>query len=209
MEEDKEAVVTKAVKKKLIVLDKINRGHGAGGAGTNANGLPYETVTDLRSHWKEEVNSVGPYTYVTFIEDLNNVIYIYSSKSKFPKMMQANGHLDATVSMGHGGKWPDECYLDLKNSTVFIIEKKFQLKSGSVCEKIQTAPFKLHNYKRLFPKLKVVYMYCLSDWFKTNCVAELEYLALHDIPVFWGRDFDYKEKVIRFITQTSLNHAKT
>ena len=34
-----------------------------------------------------------------------------------------------------GCKEPDECYIDNANKTMFIIEKKFQQVSGSVCEK--------------------------------------------------------------------------
>lgn len=249
MEEDNEAVVTKAAKKemakaakklklaakcvektsklaakqtesviarvcthvaKLAIKRARNRGYGAGGANTNASGLPYEALTDLTTHFTEVRTNKSDKLYKEIhFNRYPDIIYICSSKAKFLKLMEEKGFLDATVPRGHGNKWPDECYLNIAKSIVYILEKKFQLKSGSVCEKIQTAPFKLHNYKRLFPKLKVVYMYCLSDWFKTNCVAELEYLALHDIPVFWGSDFNYKEKVIRFITQTSLNHAKT
>ena len=83
---------------------------------------------------------------------------------------------------------------------MFIIEKKFQQVSGSVCEKIQTIDFKLWQYRRTFPNFEIVYMYCLSEWFKLNCKAELEYLQEQNIPVYWGNDTDYKAQIVGFIT---------
>ena len=55
------------------------------------------------------------------------------------------------------------------------------------------------QYNRTFPEYKIVYAYCLSDWFKENCKAELEYLDYKNVPVFWGKDVDYKNKVVNFI----------
>ena len=86
---------------------------------------------------------------------------------------------------------------------MFIIEKKFQQKPGSVCEKIQSADCKVWQYNRTFPEYKIVYIYCLSEWFKNNCKAELEYLAYKKIPVFWGNDINYKKKIIDFMINYS------
>ena len=39
-----------------------------------------------------------------------------------------------------------------------------------ICEKIQTADFKRKNISKVLGnKYKIVYIYCLSDWFKDNC----------------------------------------
>ena len=81
-----------------------------------------------------------------------------------------------------------------------IIEKKFQQVPGSVCEKIQTSDFKKWHYSRLIPDYEIVYIYCLSDWFRANCKAELAYSAMINVPIFWGGDDDYKSKIIDFIT---------
>ena len=184
----------------------MNRGHGAGGAGTNKNGLPYEALTDLTTHFTE-VTSDKTCKQIHF-HQYPDFTYSYCLQAQVLKMMQAKGYLDTAVPMAHGCKRPDECIVDEKNNIVFIIEKKFQEVNGSVCEKIQTGPFKLYHYKRLFPKLKVLYLYCLSDWFKTNCIAELEYLKSENIPVFYGNDEDYKNKLIQFITETSMSHER-
>ncbi|MFA7576289.1 MAG: hypothetical protein WCY27_03495 [archaeon] len=65
---------------------------------------------------------------------------------------------------------PDDCLLILNNSTLFIIEIKFQNVSGSVDEKLQTCDFKNKQYNKLLNPLniKVKYVYLLNDWFKSN-----------------------------------------
>ena len=107
--------------------------------------------------------------------------------------------MDETIEKAHGCKHPDECYIDENTKTIFIIEKKFQQCGGSVCEKIQTPDFKLWQYDRTFPKFKIVYIYCLSEWFKNNCKAELEYLKEKQFPFFWGSSPTYKDDIINFI----------
>ena len=51
----------------------------------------------------------------------------------------------------------------------------------------------------MFPSYNIVYIYCLSDWFKENCKTELEYLEYLNIPLFWGNDSNYKDNIINFI----------
>ena len=81
----------------------------------------------------------------------------------------------------------------------FNLGFKFQQVGGSVCEKIQTSEFKIWQYNRTFPQYKIVYIYCLSDWFKDNCQAEIEYLNYRNVPVFWGNNPEYKKNIIEFI----------
>ena len=40
---------------------------------------------------------------------------------------------------------------------------------------------------------------CLSEWFKDNCKAEMEYFHEKNIPVFWGNSETYKQDMIDFI----------
>ena len=42
-----------------------------------------------------------------------------------------HSHIDANITKAHGCKNPDECYIDLENKVIFIIEKKFQQVPGS------------------------------------------------------------------------------
>ena len=118
--------VAKLAKKKPIKRAR-NRGYGAGGANTNASGLPYEALTDLTTHFTEVRTNKSEKLYKQIHFNLYpDIIYICSSKAKFPKLMEEKGFLDATVPRGHGNKWPDECYLNIAKSIVYILEKKFQ-----------------------------------------------------------------------------------
>ena len=177
-----------------INLDEniVNRGTGAGGANTNKNGLSYEQKTDLSS----EYNIIKEFKYHKIINFGNNELVCINNKQLFKYMKNKT---DNNICKAHGCKQPDECFIDENNKVIFIIEKKFQQTSGSVCEKLQTPDFKLWQYTRTFPKYRIVYIYCLSDWFKENCIAELEYLNFKNVPVFWGNDLNYKNKIISFI----------
>ena len=44
---------------------------------------------------------------------------------------------------------PDEAFVNNITRTIYIIEKKFQHRAGSVDEKLQTCDFKLKQYKKL------------------------------------------------------------
>lgn len=160
---------------KLSICEK-NRGTGAGGENTNKNGLKFEDVTSL--------------------DDFKNKEFINLKKKLFKHF-----NIDTKkINGGHGCKKPDECFLSEQNKNIFIIEKKNQQCSGSVCEKIQSPEFKIWFYnKHLGQEYKIIYIYCLSDWFKEHCKEELEYLKEKNIPVFFGNDTDYKTKIINFI----------
>jgi hypothetical protein len=219
----------------------INRGTGAGGSKTNANGLPYEVLTDLETEYtivKTEVSGESTKIKITpsaekyatdnkiDIENISgtgaggkilvgdvkkykdargtpvkfkdsDTVFVRTQKTGLFKTLPPAENVDKA----HGCKEPDECYINFSAKTLFILEKKFQECSGSVCEKIQTAPAKIDNYSDLFPEYKIVYFYCLCDWFKDNCKAELKYLKKTGVPVFWGSSPDYKKNVVEFITQ--------
>lgn len=173
----------------------INRGTGAGGANTNKNGLPYEEMTDLRDKYTVIEKRLN-YDIIQF----NGTEKQYKSCKQSKVFKTMDEHVDKNIMKAHGCKNPDECYIDETSKNMFIIEKKFQNVGGSVCEKIQTPDFKIWQYSRTFPTYSIVYVYCLSDWFKENCKAELEYLEYKKIPIFWGNDVNYKENIIEFMT---------
>lgn len=171
-----------------------NKGTGAGGSNTNKNGIPYEKITEL----DDKITIIKKNKY-------SDVVKFNGSEKSFTKTQQANflkcmdDKINPTIKKAHGCKRPDECYIDEECKNIFIIEKKFQQRSGSVCEKIQTPDFKLWQYSRTFPDYTIIYVYCLSDWFKQNCIAELEYLDFKKIPYFWGSSETYKNDIINFI----------
>ena len=171
-----------------------NRGTGAGGANTNKSGLPYEELTELKQKYTI-IKSNKYHKIIKFLD--SNKEFKTTKQSGFFKCMKDK--VNSKIEKAHGCKNPDECFIDEENKKIFIIKKKFQQVSGSVCEKIQTPDFKIWQYSRTFPKYKIIYIYCLSDWFKENCKAELEYLKYKKIPVFWGSDNEYKDKIVKFI----------
>ena len=175
----------------------VNNGTGAGGANTNNHGLPYEELTDLHTEF-QTFSKIDYGSIIRFNYPYDEKSYIYTKQSNLFKCMR--NKINTEIPKAHGCKNPDECYIDTENKVIFIIEKKFQQVSGSVCEKIQTPDFKIWQYSRTFQGYEIVYVYCLSDWFKKNCKAELEYLEYKHIPVFWGTDQNYKSKMINFIT---------
>lgn len=186
------------IRRKFVVVDKFttikNKGTGAGGSNTNKNGLPYEKMTDLSDRYSI-LNKNKNYNEIQFFD--SELVFTSTQQSKLFKCMDTKINKDITKA--HGCKNPDECYIHEETKTIFIIEKKFQQVGGSVCEKIQTPDFKVWQYNRTFPEYRIVYVYCLSDWFKENCKAELEYLDYKKIPVFWGNSKNYKDDIIQFL----------
>ena len=174
-----------------------NRGTGAGGANTNRNGLPYEEITSLNDRYTILSQDKFSYT-IKFNDHSSNTFVIPKTKKRLFKTM--GDHCNDDVKSMHGCKEPDECYIDKFRKLIFILEKKFQCTTGSVCEKIQTSEAKKWNFERKFPGYTVVYVYCLADWFRNECEAELEYLEYKNVPVFWGSSENYKNDIIQFIT---------
>lgn len=189
-------------------LQNKNKGTGAGGANTNRNGLSYEKMTDLSTEYK----IIGRYCYHRK-RYYGSVIRFKINKKKKFKYTEKHGFLKCTekyrdkeVEIGHGCKQPDGCFIDEKTKIIFIIEKKNQNVAGSVCEKIQSVPFKLHNYEEMFPEFKVVYIYCLSRWFQGNCKAELKFLDKYEnVEVFWGDSETFKKDLVNFIVNYKLS----
>lgn len=178
-----------------------NQGTGAGGANTNANGLPYEELTNIDDTYTL-LEDLPSYKKLHFNNSPDSEVYFNVSKSKFPKFMNSLGEENLETDKLHGTKQPDDAYVNNDNKFIAIIEKKFQEKSGSVCEKIQTASAKLMNYQLQYPNYTIKYAYVLSDWFKDNCKAEINYLEHINIPIFWGSDENYKQNIVNFIRGT-------
>lgn len=170
-------------------LDKINFN-----IVNTKNGINYEKITNLSDKFK--IIKTNKYYHIIKFSTSKKK-FIYTKQFNFLKCMK--DEINNNINTAHGCKNPDECYIHKKRKVMFIIEKKFQNSKGSSCEKIQTPDFKIWQYNRLFPSYKIVYIYCLSKWFKINCKAEIEYLKYKNIPYFWGYKKNYKNKIIKFI----------
>lgn len=177
-----------------------NRGTGAGGANTNANGLAFEHIT-VPQDFYEVVKNYQHHQEIRFFNSQKT--YIHTKQSHFKKYMKDK--INNNINVLHGAKNPDEVYIDEEDKVVFIIEKKFQQTSGSIAEKLQTYSSKINNYKKRIPGYNIVYIYCLSEWFKNNCQAEIQDLKEDNIPVFWGTRETYKNDIVHFIINFNNN----
>lgn len=143
---------------------KARNAHG-GGSKTNENGLRFEGKTDL----KQALLKKG------FAVTSDNAVY--SGKERIGMLAQKRSlYKDFLEPKGIDWKekiskqmYPDDCFVNFKNKTAYVIEKKFQAGSGSVDEKLQTCDFKKKEYQKLFEELSydVKYIYLLCDWFQS------------------------------------------
>lgn len=152
-----------------------NKGTGAGGKKTNTNGLTFEKETDFKNY---------------FIK----LGYEDCSKGGFKTFLKKNKIENNLID---GCKSPDECYINNTIKHIIVIEKKFQNMGGSVCEKIQTAPFKKLFFEKLTPNYKITYAYVLSNWFELNCREVIDLLINHyKIPISIVKDKYINEKFV-------------
>lgn len=170
------------------IISKLSQLNIKAGAIANKNGLEHEILTDL----KTEYNIIKKEKYYNIIKFKNHEKLFKTTKNPFKVLKNKD------IIKAHGCKKPDECFYLEDETSLFIIEKKFQNTTGSVCEKIQSPDFKIWQYSRTFQEYEIIYIYCLSSWFRENCKAELEYLKYKNIPVFFS-DENYKEKIINFM----------
>lgn len=137
-----------------------------GGNQTNINGLGFEQETSLA----DALVNAG------FLLTPTNLIYL--GKENVGKLVQKFA-LYKDFLEPNGVDWrtvlskkmlPDDCFVNYRDKTVYVIEKKFQSSAGSVDEKLQTCDFKRKQYTKLFKTIdyKVKYIYLLCDWFKRD-----------------------------------------
>lgn len=148
--------------------------HG-GGAKTNEYGLKFEQTTSLN----EALKKIG--YKVKGFEVLNSkdeVIGLSVPKSKLYKQFLEKNNI--FYKDYNSKQWqPDEAFVNYKNKTVYIIEKKFQHCSGSVDEKLPNCEFKKQEYEKLCTPIgyEVKFYYVLSDWFKNSVYRDtLQYI---------------------------------
>ena len=173
----------------------VNKGTGAGGKNTNKHGLRFEKFTNLNT---KQTLKYTKDNYECCKFKNSNKEFICVSGTKLFDYMKNKGEM-SDIKPAKGCKRPDEAYID-SDKNIFIIEKKYQQRPGSVEEKIQTGHFKQNHYNKLFPNYNVKYIYCLNNWFKHNFEAEMEYLEECGVKVFWGDNKYYKNKIIKYMT---------
>lgn len=156
--------------------------HG-GGANTNAYGLKFEQDTSLKTALSEAGYSV-----------IGSKVYCRDTQCALsvPKNLLYTDFL-----IPRGVDWreriskkllPDEALYVVETKKLFIIEKKFQHKSGSVDEKLQTCDFKKKQYLKLVRGLGVTveYLYVCNDWFSRSEYEDVrEYIEAVGCHIFF------------------------
>lgn len=135
---------------------------GKGGANTKT-GLIFEGKTNLTDF----LNNKKGYNVVddTVYYKNKKVAKVFKKYSFYKFLDKQNVNWKELISKR---LLPDDSIYVIVNNTMFIIECKFQQKTGSVDEKLQTCDFKKKQYQKLLSQLnmEVEYIYLLSDWFK-------------------------------------------
>ncbi|NYZ61041.1 hypothetical protein H0O01_05090 [Candidatus Micrarchaeota archaeon] len=148
---------------------------GKGGQTPLKHGLHFERRTDFAT----VITGIPGYLVKddTVMFEGKDVARLYKKGKLYSKLLKQTGvKVEKIVSKR---LFPDDAVLVLVNKTLYIVEVKFQMVSGSVDEKLQTCDFKLKQYKKLIEPLglKVKYVYVLNDWFDKDAYKDvLEYV---------------------------------
>lgn len=188
----------------------VNRGTGAGGANTNANGKPFEDETSneprlLADGFKKTVLSrTSKYGYYLKGE-YDEYSVVFMSQSGLKSYIKAQWGIDLWRN-------PDEAYLITFNNPderpiLKILEKKEQSVEGSVETKLMSgAAFRREYEIALGDRAIVHYAYCVNQFLKNKLESnERKYNTLKQIleedkvPMFYGEDADYFEKLDEWI----------
>ncbi|MGL5548160.1 MAG: hypothetical protein ACRDD4_00435 [Culicoidibacterales bacterium] len=172
-----------------------------GGATTNKNGLKFEQLTALNDLLNTAGFIIKENTKVFY--DEQQIGWSLPKHELYRFFMKNNINWKERIT---SKLLPDECFINLKNNTVYIIEKKFQNTSGSVDVKLAACDFYREQYQKLFKSMgyKIEYIYILNDWFtkqkytdllqyieKKGCQYHFIELPLRNI----GLDLEIKERL--------------
>ncbi|GAB6636286.1 hypothetical protein BOVMAS19_18340 [Streptococcus uberis] len=135
--------------------------HG-GGANTNLNGKNFEGFTDLSVGIARDL--VGKYEISELDMPDTKKTKVFIIKNRIGEFVggiyQQNRLYDWLKNQGidyskyNSKKWmPDEAFINERNKTLYIVEKKFQATSGSVDEKVFGFPNKRRFYQRMVNEL--------------------------------------------------------
>lgn len=145
------------------MLKKEKKNTSGGGEKTNINGKSWEAETSLKSvliNNNFTINENGD-----VFSDNKEYIGVWGEQRKALNLLK---NLGADISVWSKELRPDDMFINLKNKTVYIFEKKYQETAGSADEKPQTCDFKRKQYLRVLSQLNydVKLIYIFNDWFK-------------------------------------------
>jgi hypothetical protein len=138
-----------------------------GGARTNEVGLKFEQDTSLAEALRRASIKGIELDPQDFLVKNGQKIGYLAGKGLLYKRFLKNKNYQSLISKK---LLPDEAFVNELEKILYVIEKKFQHRAGSVDEKLQTCDFKLKQYKKLAKVngFDVKYIYLLSDWFKQD-----------------------------------------
>lgn len=97
----------------------------------------------------------------------------------------------------------DEIVVNQNTKTIYFLEKKYQEKTGSTDEKIQTGPYKRFYFQQFLQKFQlsdyhIEYAYLLNNWFTHERYQSVfNYLASQHIDCFIDKPSeDYLQKIL-------------
>ena len=189
-----------------------NRGTGAGGAKTNQTGIAFEKKIYLKQMFEEKgyhLEKISKakeknYLYKVFKEQKHIGYYgiqnqIYNALYLINKRQFSQKNIEKVFSKKIH---PDSFIISLKPRQLTIFEKKWQQSEGSVDEKIQTAPYKLHMFEKLLRNANIScqYQYILSKWFQKK--------TYRNVKEYYKTKANYKAKggIKLFIEKENLHH---
>ena len=189
-----------------ITVNQTNRGTGAGGANTNANGIKLEEKT--RNAYSVMCGSVKVLEKTTAkykVEEVNidGRILNRAPEGAFRTWDKLNGFCKDNEDYKnrglHGAKNPDDAFIDMVNNIIYWIECKVQEVAGSKCEVLQTYNHKIRNLRERYPGYTIKYIYVLDCNFRKLGPKEISYMIEDNIKIVWEDDENFEEKLMSVI----------
>jgi hypothetical protein len=139
---------------------------GKGGANTNKNGLAFEARVELGVLLESQGYEIVKTDEGQVLMKRGQKLGVLAPKHELYRYLNSVGRDWHSVLSKR--LLPDNAFINTTNSTVYILEVKFQETPGSVDEKLQTCHYKKLRYEKLFEGLglRVEFIYVLNDWFR-------------------------------------------
>lgn len=142
--------------------------------------------------------SKNPHDVYYRFRNKRDIYKIFKNESLY-RYMKRIGQYNRSYRLNH----PDEAILNEYNRTLVLIEKKCQMVSGSVDEKIGLGHVKLLNFNKMYKNYDITYIYLLNEWYrKPKYRLEQEYYEnFSNIHLLFNTDPELKIKLKEIIYQ--------
>lgn len=151
------SIITNYIESRLPLIIR----NGIGGANTQS-GIEFEKATDLSLFFQKHHYRLMKFPSLNYstaqmkntylVYDQDELIGYLTRKSQYHKLI--HDQFGVTKDDYVYKQWqPDEAFYNLKDNTIYIVEKKYQNTPGSVDEKPYSFPGKLEMYRAMFDKV--------------------------------------------------------